>query len=88
MLTQNSRSKGLLDKVYDHLDTIDVSKLSMKELQDFLEVVQKGQFLESFGQMPSYALGGFGLANSKMFGNIGQENSGVCGGNEKTAAEK
>jgi len=55
----HSRSKDLLEKVYDHLDAIDVSKLSMSELKDFLGVVQQGQFLESYGQMPSYAIGGF-----------------------------
>jgi len=60
----HSRSKELLEKVYDHLDSIDVSKLSMNELKDFLEVVQKGQFLESFGQMPSYGFGGFPAFNS------------------------
>ena len=46
-----SRSKQLLDKVYEHLESIDVTKLSMNELKDFLEVVQKGQFLESYGNM-------------------------------------
>lgn len=45
-----SRSKQLLNKVYDHLDSIDVSKLSMNDLKDFLGVVQQGQFMESFGQ--------------------------------------
>lgn len=59
MNTQNSRSKELLNKVYDHLDSIDVSKLSLRELTDFLEVVQKGQFLESFGQMPGYGFTSF-----------------------------
>lgn len=79
---QNSRSKELLNKVYDHLDSIDVSVLSMNELKDFLEVVQKGQFLESFGQMPTYALGGF---NAPRFGNAG---SGNCtGGNETTTGK-
>lgn len=53
-----NKSKKLLDKVYDHLDTIDVSKLSMRELTDFLEVVQKGRFLETIGQFPSYGFGG------------------------------
>lgn len=50
MNENKSRSKALLDKVYDHLESIDVTKLSMRELQDFLEVVQKGQFLETIGQ--------------------------------------
>lgn len=54
MTNNTSRSKQLLEKVYDHLDTIDVSKLSMNELKDFLEVVQKGQFLESYGSMQGY----------------------------------
>lgn len=49
MNTQNSRSKKLLDKVFDHLDSIDVSKLTMSEMKDFLEVVQKCQFQESIG---------------------------------------
>lgn len=56
----NGRSKQLLDKVYDHLDAIDVSKLSMRELEDFLGVVQKGQFLETYGQ--TSALANFGFA--------------------------
>lgn len=54
MTNNTSRSKQLLEKVYDHLDTVDVSKLSMNELKDFLEVVQKGQFLESYGSMQGY----------------------------------
>lgn len=79
---QSNRSKELLDKVYDHLNTIDVTKLSMRELQDFLEVVQKGQFLESLGKVPSYPFGGFGLSNAPFPGNSrnGKENG--------TAAEK
>lgn len=64
MNMQNNRSRDLLNKVYDHLDTIDVTKLSMDEIKDFLEVVQKGQFLETYGQMPLY---GYGLANANMF---------------------
>lgn len=54
MTNNTSRSAQLLDKVYDHLDTIDVSELSLNELKDFLEVVQKGQFLESYGSMHGY----------------------------------
>jgi len=81
---KQSRSKELLQKVYDHLDSIDVTKLSMNELRDFLEVVQKGRFLESFGQMPSYALSGFGGANPKMFDSAGKTD----GGNRETAADK
>ena len=57
--TQKSRSSELLNKVYDHLDSIDVSKLSLREMTDFLEVVQKGRFLESTGQMPGYGLTSF-----------------------------
>lgn len=57
----NNRSMELLNKVYDQLDSIDVSKLSMREMADFLEVVQKGQFLEVTGQTPSFGFG-FGSA--------------------------
>lgn len=60
MNTQNSRSKQLLDKVYDHLNTIDVSKLSMRELEDFLGVVQKGQFLENYGNVSFPLFSGIG----------------------------
>lgn len=70
MNTQNSKSMELLKKVYDHLDSIDVSKLSMRELGDFLEVVQKGRFLESYGQMPG--IFGPGLFTSGF--NSGNEN--------------
>ena len=55
-------SKELLNKVYNHLDTLDVTTMSMDELKDFLEVVQKGQFLESFGQNPYFGNGGCGFA--------------------------
>lgn len=58
MNSENSRSKKLLDKVYNQLDSIDLTKLSMREMSDFLEVVQKGRFLESIGQMPQYGFGG------------------------------
>lgn len=58
--TNTPRSHALLNKMYDHLDTIDVSNLSMSEMKDFLEVVRAGQFLESYGQMPSMGFGGFG----------------------------
>lgn len=61
-MNNNSRAQELLDKVYDHLNSIDVTKLSMRDLQEFLEVLQKGQFLESYGKVPSYGLGGFGGA--------------------------
>lgn len=60
MNTQNSRSKELLKKVYNHLDSIDISKLSLSELGTFLEVVQKGQFLETTGQLPGFGFGGWG----------------------------
>lgn len=59
-MNDNSKSKKLLDKVYEHLDSIDVSKLSMRELEDFLGVVQKGRFLEVTGQAPAF--GNFGGA--------------------------
>lgn len=62
MNNNTSKSQQLLDKVYTHLDSIDVTKLSMNELKDFLEVVQKGRFLESYGTMyaiqPPYGFGG------------------------------
>lgn len=59
----STRSKELLDKVYDHLEKVDISKLSMREIEDFLGVVQKGQFLESTGQIPQYGYNGlFGSA--------------------------
>lgn len=54
------RTTALLNKVFDHLDSIDVGKLSTYELKDFLEVVQKGQFLESYGQIPALGFGSFG----------------------------
>lgn len=66
MNAQHSRSKELLSKVYDHLDTIDVTKLSMNELKDFLGVVQQGQFLESYGQIPGFGFGG----NPFLCGNL------------------
>lgn len=53
------RTTALMNKVFDHLDSIDVGKLSVIELKDFLEVVQKGQFLESYGQMPGFGFAGF-----------------------------
>lgn len=57
MNTQESRSTALLNKVYDQLESIDVSKLSMGEMKDFLEVVQKGRFLETTGQFAGLGLG-------------------------------
>ena len=66
-------SRQLLDKVYNHLNNIDVSALSMDELKDFLEVVQKGQFLESYGTI-SPALSGSGwLASGNPCRNCGTE---------------
>lgn len=59
-MNEKTKSQKLLDKVYAHLNSIDVTKLSMDELKDFLEVVQKGQFLESYGKIPSYGFG-YGL---------------------------
>ena len=53
-----TRAMQLLDKVYDRLDAIDVNKLTMNDLKDFLEVVQKGQFLESFGSTSALGFGG------------------------------
>ena len=60
-------SKELLNKVYNHLDTLDVTTMSMDELKDFLEVVQKGQFLESFGQASAFPYGGFGCTSFTGF---------------------
>lgn len=57
---QQTRSKQLLNKVYDRLEAIDVSTLSMRELEDFLGVVQKGQFLETYGQTCDLGPGLFG----------------------------
>ena len=56
------RSKALLDKVFARLEAVDVNALSDLELKDFLEVVQKCQFLESYGKMPGFGFGGCGLA--------------------------
>lgn len=69
---QKSRSKELLNKVYDHLDAINISKLSMSEIKDFLEVVQKGQFLESFGKMPPYGYGLGGMCAAATFNGPGK----------------
>ena len=59
MINNKTRAQQLLDKVYDRLEKVDVEKLSYDEMKDFLEAVQKGQFLETFGTMPQYGLGGF-----------------------------
>lgn len=56
--TENApRSKALLDKVFDRLDAVDVNALPTTDLKDFLEVVQKCQFLEGFGKMPALGYG-------------------------------
>lgn len=58
MCNENApRSKALLDKVFNRLDAVDVSALSTPDLKDFLEVVQKCQFLEGFGRMPAFGYG-------------------------------
>lgn len=55
MCNENTpRSKALLDKVFDCLDAINVNELPTPDLKDFLEVVQKCQFLEGFGRMPAF----------------------------------
>lgn len=76
---ETNRSKDLLNKVYDHLNTIDVTKLSMDELKDFLEVVQKGQFLESYGQGFQNAFGGYRMLNPNNFGTAQSATNGVAG---------
>lgn len=88
MNTNITRSKQLLNKVYDQLDNIDVSKLSMSEMKDFLEVVQKGQFLESFGQVPQYGLGMFGSSFNSSNVGLGQGNTGVCAGDSESSPAK
>lgn len=79
----HSRSRELLEKVYDHLDGIDLGALSMSEIKDFLGVVQQGQFLESLGKMPTYALGGF---NAPSVSNAGNGDTGDFGGGNETSA--
>ena len=61
-----SRSEGLLNKVYDRLEAIDVNTLSLRELQDFLEVVQKGRFLETIGKASPFFGNGFGCASTAI----------------------
>lgn len=70
-MDKTSRSEALLNKVYDRLDAIDASKLSMRELEDFLGVVQKGRFLETVGQIPAFGFGGWpnGSTNPTDAGN-------------------
>lgn len=48
------RSSALLEKVFDRLEKVDLEKLDMREIKDFLEVVQQGQFLESAGKAPTH----------------------------------
>lgn len=43
-----SKADELLQKVYDRLDAIDLDNLSLKELPDFVEVVQRCKFCEQF----------------------------------------
>lgn len=59
-MTNNSRAKELLDKVYDHLASVDFSKWSMRDLQEYVEVLQKAHFLETTGQYTYPAFNGFG----------------------------
>lgn len=83
-------SKDLLDKVYTHLDTLDVTAMSMSELKDFLEVVQKGQFLESFNQASAFPYGGMGCMPFNGFSQpvMGPGDGGVCSGDgEPTTVE-
>lgn len=67
------RSKELLDKVFARLDTVDVNALSTPDLKDFLEVVQKCQFLESFGKVPSYGFGGLNFCAAPASSNENTE---------------
>lgn len=60
-MNNNSRAQELLNKVYEHLDSIDVSKLSFSELRDFMGVVQQCQFQENYGKMQSPLLSGFNV---------------------------
>lgn len=64
MDTNSVTSKDLLQKVYNQLDSIDVSTLSLRDLSDFLEVVQKGRFLETSGSNSFPYFGGFGPTKS------------------------
>lgn len=76
MMNKNSKSKQLLDKVYNHLDTIDITRLSMNELKDFLEVVQKGQFLESFGSISALSPNPYGWGSNQAGYSLGSTESG------------
>lgn len=79
-MNTNSRSTELLNKVYDRLDGIELEKLTMRELSDFLEVVQKGRFLETAGQIPGFGFGGFGGSFNGPHGIIGPDGNSTVGG--------
>lgn len=53
MNTTKTKADELVDKVYKRLDTVNLYGLSLKELEDFLGVVQRLQFLESIAKFPS-----------------------------------
>lgn len=57
---KKSRSAQILDRVFDLLDGVDLDKLSMNETKDFLEVVQRCQFLENSLRGPFLPGGVFG----------------------------
>lgn len=78
MMNENSRSKKLLDKVYDHLESIDVTKLSWDELKDYLEVVQKGRFLESLGAISPLSPNPYGFGFNQP----------VCGARDDTTRDE
>lgn len=60
MKTKTTKAQKLLNKVYNHLEGIDITNMSMRDLQEFVEVLQKAHFLESAGQNSPYNFGGFG----------------------------
>lgn len=66
-----STSKELLEKVYNHLDSVDLNKLSMRDMEDFVGVVQKCQFLE-YSLQSSGGLGGL-FGSSFGFGGNGKQ---------------
>ena len=80
MNENKSKWDQLTDKVYAYLNTIDISKLSMNDIKDFLEVVQKGQFLESYGTVSPYSWG-FGAPVSPC------GNPSSCGASESEKVE-
>lgn len=51
-----SKSDELLQKVYDRLDTVDLDNLTLKELPDFVEVVQRCKFCEQVFSYPNCSL--------------------------------